>query len=206
MSLERTQEQIEVQNAPNSPTPSIHRFRNRATSVLGAGVLATTMACGSEVSEPHPGEGGSAIVPAYFDCEASGSDSPTLMSEWGLTPMYTSDTLEAATDSNADSHTIDLNHAGAAPLDQSSYYKCTFKGGQNCTFTVNPAPSTKYEAAQMESSHFIRWYTWPEDGETTSRTSDHPLSQGDVALVQVVSDPEGNGSYPVQISLNPECE
>lgn len=206
MSLNKPKEELQVLSSPDTPSRSMNRFRNRATSVLGAGLLATTVGCSSEVNEPHPGEGGSALTPSFFDCEASGSDSAALGSEWGLTPMYTSDTLENVEDTNPDAHTLDLNHVTAAPLDQSAYYKCEFKGGENCTFTVNPEPNTKYEAAHMESSNFINWYTWPEDGEVAARTSDQPLAQGDVALVHVVSDPAGNGSYPVQISLNPECE
>jgi hypothetical protein len=206
MSLERPQEQIEVQNAPNSPTRFIHRFRNRATSVLGAGVLATTLACSSEVNEPHPGEGGSAITPAYFDCEASGFEYSVLFDEFSIPLLHNLTTYEALDDSNSEPRILDLDYTGSAPLDQSSVYKCEFQRGDNCYVSVNPISGTAYEAAQLQSSNHPKWDTWPENGETETQTSDEMLQVGEKVLIHVVSVPASNGSYPVQISLNPECE
>lgn len=188
----------EVQRLINWP----ELFRHRLGHLLSAGLVVGAVSCGGNVDDSDD----AGPDKTYFTCEASGDESPVAVHYMAVNPMYTSETLEPVQDTNPDLRVLDLDHTGEAPLDQSSYYKCEFQGGENCFFTVNPLPNTMYEAAHLETPTYIKWRTNWALGETTPLGSDEPLAKGDVALVHVLSNPPANGSYPAQITLNPECE
>lgn len=201
-----------VQTAPDSPGS---KFRNRITALLGAGLLVATAGCSGDVDDPDSGvdagsddSGGSVNI---LDCEAHGSEHANLISEWGVNDAIELESYKPTPNLNSDPNNIRLDYTGASPLDQSTFYKCKFLGGENCTLTVDAYPGTKYEAAiYYYQDHIIfnqlKMFTYPEDGEIGKNVAMQPFEEGDNVFVQVSSDPEGNGSYPGLLRVNPECQ
>ncbi len=179
--------------------------RRKIMGILPVIIFSATLGCGSDTTETGSGGSGGAEQNP-FSCEAAGSDRPQLITEWDIYNMLNLNSYVPVIDQDSDPDSVRLDYTGASPNDQSSFYRCSYVQDKQCDLTVDAAPNTKYEAAQLQSDmQTIRWYTWPENGETGPRTSDKPLKNGDVVFVDVVSDPVAALSYPAVIKLNQDC-